>query len=244
MYDYYKNEYFDEPSEFEQKIDELKESLKEAVKEEVKERINRLEAEVKELTEVKKNWKRLKIEYDQKKQELEGKIIDAEIQAKRARIEDLFEASGMNVILYQADDNWVYKPKCNKCDKSRKIHFKSPNGKDCTEPCECSKHFIKYVAKPYYMTEFRINNYFNRDGNKYPLLMWFKPYKDKYDEGYTYWSSNIAKHIFNGEDYKQLEEYSKNELFFKSEEECQRYCDYLNEINGITEDMKAQDWGR
>lgn len=234
----YFKDYFNEQTEFEEKIEEFKTILKSSVKGEIKEKISKLEKEVAEIAEIKKNWEKIKTEYEDKKEELENKIFNAEIEAKRARLTELFEACGMNVILYKAKMEYVQLQKCDKCDNDRKIHFKSPSGRDCTEDCECATCLEKYKPEPHYLTEFRIGNYApGFEKNKSPLIMWFAPYKSEDDDGYTYWGSNTAEHIFNGEDFNQLLEIPEYKLFFRTEKECQEYCDYRNKLNGITEDM-------
>ena len=147
----------------------------------------------------------------------------------------------MNVILYRVDYRYVYKPKCDKCDENRKIHFSSPSGREYEEDCECAKRYLKYLPKPYYCTEFRVNRHKTKE-NPYPLMMWFKKYNDYSDDydGYTYDASDLCRSIYNGEDFNEIEK-RKTYTYFRDEEDCQRYCDWLNNKNGITDDMEVKD---
>ena len=238
MFDYDYDDCFYEPSEFDEKVEEFKDYLRQSVKEEVQQKIERLEKENAELRGVRDNWDKVKRGYEAKQIELERKIADCEYDVKRKRLEGLFEACGMNVILYSAYPKAVYKTKCDKCDENRKVSFYSPSGREYKEDCECAKYYLKYSPSAYYCTEFRVNRHKTKE-NPYPLMMWFKKYKDCSDDydGYTYDSSNLCKCIYNGEDFAELEE-RKTSIYFRDEEDCQKYCDWLNNKNGITDDME------
>lgn len=237
MYDY--EDYYNKPSEFEQQIEEFKQSLVKAVKAEYQEEMQKLRDENESLKEVKKNWNSLEMEYKSKQRELSNKLEESKRNAARLRLDDLFEFCGMNVILYSPRSFPVYNKKCNKCDEGRKIHFTSPGGNDMTEDCECATSFTKYRPEPFYMCEFRINSHKKKD--EYPLLMWFKKYRD-YDsdyDGYTYSDSSRCNFVYNGEDFNIVLEKCPNnyELFFKDEHDCQKYCDWLSKRNGVTDEM-------
>lgn len=232
MYDFYDDDYYYEPSEFEEKIEELKESLRESVRSEIKEELERLRKENQELKEVRDNWEKLKEEYRNKERELQRKMLTVKQEAKKARLKELFEDNGMSVVLYNVGYNFVYKPKCNKCDTDRKIHFKSPSGRDCTEACECAKSYKKYIPISNELIEFRMNNVDDE------LLMWFEPTK-RTDAYYDNYRRVEIEQIYNNQAFEEI---TINEtcLFFKTKEECQKYCNYLNNKNGITDDMKEE----
>lgn len=233
---YYDYDDYYEPSEFDEKVEEFKSCLRESVKKETQELIEKLQKENAELRDVRDNWESIKNDYENKKRELQREISNCKYEAARMRLEELFEFCGMNVILYHPTWEYVYKPKCNKCDDDRYIHFKSPSGKDYQEYCSCAVSFKKYKPEPYYCTEFRVNR--NSSAVKFPMMMWYKKYSN-YDgdyDGYTYESSDLCRFIYNGEDFANVE--SRNEtLYFRDEKQCQEYCDYLNKKNGITADM-------
>lgn len=235
---YHDYEDYYEPSEFEEKMEELKKILKESVKEEICNRIKELEEENMRLQDVKNNWNKLEAEYKTKYAVLERDKNSYKHNAAQMRLNQLFEATGMNVILYKPSGIVVYKPKCDKCDDKRKIHYVSPLGRNCEENCECANVYYKYMPSPQYLCEFRVNRYLNND-NKYPLSMWFKEYSDDNsdDDGYTYNSSSYCKYIYNGEDYESVKSRYPHDAFFREELECQKYCDWLNAQNGITDDM-------
>lgn len=233
-YDY--EDYYNEPSEFEVMIDELKQSLMNSVKQEHKDEIERLRKENKELQEIKKNFNNIKSDYELKVSELEFKESELERKVKRMRLDELFSEE-FSVIMYTPESSVsVMKPKCDKCNSERKIEYKTPSGKTAKEDCICAKRYGKYMAKPYYLAEFRKS----RSSDGLPLLMWYKKYRDyssDYD-GYTYDYSSLTKVIYDGtQSYEELDKVSPYDIKFRNEEDCQKYCDYLNKKNGITEDM-------
>lgn len=238
---YHDYEDYYEPSEFEEKMEELKKSLKESVREEICNKIKELEEENMRLRDIKNNWDKLESEYKSKCAELERDKNSYRQNAAQMRLEQLFEATGMNVILYKPSTTIVYKPKCEKCDDVRRIHYISPQGLNREENCKCADIFYKYYPSPQFLCEFRVNRYRNNN-NKYPLLMWFKESQNNngYYDGYIYDSSSYCKFIYNGEDFELVKrEYSHN-VFFREESECQKYCDWLNIQNGITDDMTSK----
>jgi len=236
MYDW--DDYYNEPSEFDMMIEEFKDNLKKSVKEDTQKLIEKLRKENEELRDIRDNWNQVKREYEEKQRQLQNEIYNCKQNVARMRLEQLFEACGMNVVLYKPSSFIVYGTKCDKCDDDRYIHYKSPSGKDNKEECECAKSFLKYKPSPEYLCEFRVNRY-GSDSKKYPLMMWFKKYRDYSDDydGYTYDYSNLCKFIYNDEDFEEVRKEYSTSVYFRDEETCQKYCDYLSAKNGVTEDM-------
>lgn len=232
------DDYYYEPSEFEQQVEEFKDSLRKAVRQETQDLIETLRQENEELREVRDNWEEVKRGYEAKQRELQNEIYACKQNVARMRLEQLFEMCEMNVILYRPSSFYVYKPKCNKCDDNRYVHYKSPSGKDNREDCECAKSFRKYEPCPEYLSEFRVNRY-GSDNKQYPLLMWFKKYRDYKDDydGYTYESSDLCRFVYNNEDFEEVMENHNTSVYFKDEEKCKEYCEFLSKLNGVTEDM-------
>lgn len=223
MYDY--EDYYNEPNEFEEQIEEFKNSLYDCVKQEHKDKMDRLIKENNALKEVKKNFNKIELEYEKKTRELVVKIQTAERDAKRLRLNDLMQE--LKQPLWKPHTIMVYGEKCDKCDDNRKIHFISPSGKDMIEDCDCAKMFAKYVPIKCELYEFRQNNN--------SITKWYKREED-YD---YYYSSFCVKTLIKEEkDFKSIDRsYS---VFFTTEELCQKYCDIINKENGITEDMSEE----
>ena len=235
---YWDYEDFYEPSEFDELVEEFKDGLRKSVKEEFQQELEKLKKENEQLREVKANWNKLQAEYENKNRELECKIYECKSNAARMRLEELFEHCDMSMILFKPGSNSVYLPKCSRCDDERYIHYKTPSGKDAKELCDCARSYIKFKPTAYYCTEFRMNRRTD-DKNKYPLMMWYKRYRDYGSDygGYEFDTSSICRFVFNGESFDEIAKEHGQNAFFRDEQKCQEYCDYLNEINGITDEM-------
>lgn len=224
-------DYYNEPSEFEQQVDEFKESLLKSVKQEHISEMNRLKKENLELQEVKKNWNTIESEYKNKIRELQRKIESAESDARRAKLNDIMQE--LKHDLWQVYSTSVYNPKCNKCDDRREIHFISPQGKDMVESCNCATSYSKYVPKKYELYSFQQSIHGNG------VSSWYKrAYEDEIDSSY-YDSKYVELLIKTEEDFKLIQ----NKLyhtFFISEELCQKYCDLKNKENNITDEMVTE----
>lgn len=213
---YYDEEFYYEPSEFDQKIDEFKEYLSESVKKEFQEEMDRLRKENADLQEIKANYKQIKDDYEAKKRELDFEKSNLKNQVRRERLNDLMK--DFEVIMFRARTKSVRQPKCEKCDSNRRIKYTTPLGKTAYEDCTCSISDSVYYPEEYICKSFSIN----RDGNK--LSAWY--IVDDKDDYASYDFSTFAKVVYNdGMDYKGLNTY---DTFFKTKEECQSFCDYLN----------------
>lgn len=184
----------------------LIEAIKENVKQDIKHEMERLRKENAELQ-----------QYKQERQEVENikKWYESRMQTevetykrelRTAKIKELFGDElgiGWGV-------NWklVLPPKCDKCDKNRMIHFKSPSGKDLTESCKCAKE--KKVFYPEKLELVRIYQGRERIIRYYDLLKTNDDvFRDKRDS------------IYNGEPFDQVGLCS---VVFLDKETCEKYC--------------------
>lgn len=209
------DDFYNEPSEFEQQVEELKQLLMETVKDEFKTEMERLRKENEELHDVKKNFDQIKREYKAKEREFEIKMQNAERKAKLARLAELMKE--YEVVMYSARRMRKNGPKCDKCNEHRKIEFTSPSGRLMQEDCACAAPIIWYEPLQHILHEFRYDT---------EMTVWYKPYKNS-DEGFTFYSSKVARCVYEkGMDYEQLDSYN---TLFKNKEDCQAYCDWLTE---------------
>lgn len=233
---YYENDFYDEPSEFEMQVEEFKDALKSAVKKEHQDEVNRLRAENDELQEIRNNFESIKQQYDKKLRELEIEKQKATRDAKRMRLNELF--GDMNVVMYRPISTHVYEPKCNVCDNHRQITFMSPSGNEMRDNCKCGKIHTKYVSRPYYCTEFRVNT--RTTTGELPLLMWYEQYKDSTSDhdGYEYSGSDRVRVIYSeGTDFADILTDHKYNIYFRDVEDCDKFCKWANDKNGITDNM-------
>ena len=219
-------DYF-EPGEFDEKIEELKEELKKSVKKEINDEIEKLRKENKELQDVKKNFESIKSDFDKKKHEYDIAIKNAERTAKDARLKELMERFKIN--LWSANWTYMYKKKCDKCDKYRQIQVTLPSGRIVDDNCSCDQ-ISKKVYYPQENTLYELRN----DENK--VMAWYietgKRGKEYFvlEALYPEYAKLIIDH---NKDFKAIDRNKISETFFVTKEECQAFCDYLNKDNEV-----------
>lgn len=143
MYD----EYWDEPSEYDEMIMDLKLSLRESVRQEIKDEIASLRKKLGELTDVQNNWSEKLRELEDEKFKYQEAARNAKSEANRAKLSELMESIEQEAWTLKGRHEYL-QPKCDKCDKDRQRHFISPLGRDMKEPCECSKRKYLYTVEP------------------------------------------------------------------------------------------------
>ncbi|WP_342025760.1 hypothetical protein AADC60_24670 [Cytobacillus pseudoceanisediminis] len=212
----YYEDFYHEPSEFDIQVDHFKESLMKSVKEDFLSEMERLKKENENLQDVKDNFNGIVRDYENKKQQLESEYQTLKRNVRRERLVELMKDH--KVILYKAYSKKERPPKCDKCDKYRRIAYITPLGKKASEDCLCNEGKTVYYPKEYILYEFKLNS----NGNS--MTAWYRQYSDDRD-GFTD-SSIHAEDIYSTE--KKFEDLKQYSTFFKTEEECQAYCDYLN----------------
>lgn len=213
MYD----EFYDEPSEFDIQIEDWKNTLRESVKKEYKEEMERLRKENAELYDIKKEWKERIAELDRKKYEMEKTILEAEKKAKKARLNELLEPLRETAYGYEYEYNYV-RDKCNKCDEYGYIHYKSPQGRDVKEKCDCRKKICVY--HPVEAKVVRIAQY--RYQKEPSIVFQFSRRTEEID------NDDICEawEIYRGQEFKDINAWSG--IIFLNKEDCERFCEYLN----------------
>lgn len=216
---YYDEEFYHEPSEFEMMVDEFKGSLMNAIKDEYIKEMDRLRKENNDLQEVKRNFDQIKRDFEQKKREFAAEYETKKSQVRRERLSELMQ--DCEVELYTVGSTNKYKPKCEKCDDERKIHFKTPSGRDTYEMCECSNRIYVYEPIPTLMSSFSI-----RDGKGHA---WYKiQNRGIHDEYLSYYEDSISgKKLITSVDQFDDKVYAHQNLF-QTEELAQKYCDWKN----------------
>lgn len=238
MYDYPDYEDFYEPSEFEMQIEEFKNTLKQSVSKEWIDKMNTLEKENAELQEVKKNFESIKRDYEYKKNECERKaetaIKNAEYDARHLRLKELMQ--DVQYTYFRAQSAYKYGLKCNKCDEKRRIHYKTPSGKNANEQCECAARIKILVPEEMVIHELSL-----RDKDSKRINVWFTQHKSSYDVDCYYTPIDYLADktvVENDEDVTKLNVEKERDLYFRTKEKCQEYCNWYNEnILGV----KAQE---
>lgn len=211
------DDFYNESNEFDQQIDEFRQTLLKAVKTNFITKMELLEKDNAELQEVKKNFDQIKRDYKDKERQLENERNQMERKIRNERLNQLM--SDFEIILYTARSNRVLPPKCDMCNEKRRIPFTTPLGKEISEECECSVGKQVYYPEEFGCTEF----YIDRSGNKVGGIYRKRDYSD---DGYR--DSGVSPDALYevGMEYEKLNYYS---TYFRSQEECQKYCDWLTE---------------
>lgn len=114
--------------------------------------------------------------------------------------------------------------KCDKCDDDRNIHFKSPSGKELTEPCECAER--KFIYKPVkgFLIQIEQDNYYECRKNAPIKNTVFHYVEDSVKNDVD--SYRFTYHVvYNGEPFDSL----LGSTYFTNLEDCKRYCAYKQE---------------
>lgn len=217
MYDY--DDYYDEPSEFERKIDEFKQSLIDVVKKEHQEEMAKLREENAKLQDIKVRIKEIEAEHSKFVREIKAERIQIESKVKRMRLRELLSENFIQA--WGVENNGEILQKCDKCDKNRYIHYKTPLGKDAKEHCDCNKRAIKYEPLPIECYEFSQSKT-TYAGENYPhISIYYSRNKSKEYDAYERTSK-----IYKGEPFGEVNKYG---IVFLDKSKCQEYCDWLND---------------
>lgn len=193
----------------------LIEAIKENVKQDIKAEMERLRKENAEL----KQYKQERQEVENVKKWYESRL-QTEVEAykrtlRQGKIKELFGdyiGTGWGV-----GCNTVLPPKCNKCDEKRLVHFKSPSGRELTEPCDCAHG--KIVYEPIELTLISFSKH--RD----EIIRYFI---DRNHTTKNYWEyEDSTSSIYDGE--TPFEDLDYWEIVFLDKETCERYCAWKTE---------------
>lgn len=212
--------FFDNFSEFDRELDELKQSLMRGVKKEITDKIDRLEKELAELNEFRTQRDAIMKERNEESHRCAAIVEEANRNARRARLRELMADVQIEVWRVKGGDSVFVVPKCGKCDEKRNIHFVSPGGKEMTEACECRKIKTLYVPAKEVLVEFCID----RGYNKTDIYTWYRECSDDPDR----MTNGIPAKGFWSTEQGFSQETNAWSLVFRTEEDCRAYCAFLN----------------
>lgn len=226
-----------EPSEADIFFDEMKEKFREYLTEETRSTITRLEEENEELknanNELRDKNRKLESEKSNAKWTKETLRREVENEFYNKAIDEMFQSRIENVDLWFADLVARPTPKCKYCNKDRMRVFSFSDGFTMKQPCNCNSsttsyepqlatlQTLKYCVKP---------SIYNSE-RKYYMADWeaYTP-KSRYDDyGYSEFKILHIVDIFDDDtiDLRNDLKYGEK-IGFKSKEECQKCCDWLN----------------
>lgn len=220
---YWDDETYFEPSEFDEKIEELKEALRQSVRQEIKDEVEKLRAENKKLQGIKENFEEVKRDYERKKEKCDRAIQSAEYKAKHARLEELMELYRLTMWSVTWDNQ--YKKKCDKCNEFRRIRVTLPSGTVVNDECECDRSKKVYLPKE--------NILYEISGRYGETRAWYK--KRESEDEYHIYSEYASTIVDRDMDFQKIDRGKLRQVFFKTKEECQEFCDYLNAEDDVSE---------
>lgn len=220
MYEYDYEEYF-EPTKQDDIIQEATSKLIAVVKNEVQAYYNGIIMENEML--IKENQRLMELERNLslKEYELEQKEKTLESNFYKKKWTEILK--DLQFTYYQLCYESKERDKCNECDDKRKIIFTSPQGKTIENNCDCSKRKTFYLPKEVQFAN--LNIYKDNDNSRYDKMGYSIKFSSRndYDER---WVELNARKI---KDYFEIETANKTyEIIYKTLEECQKHCDYLN----------------
>lgn len=225
---YYDEEFWEEPSEFEQQVEEFKDALRSSVKKEIEEKIASLEKELDELKDFKNDRKKIIQEYENKIREVKREA-DAQIRNtkelekkwKKARLHHLL--GDYLTIGWKIGYTKEYGEKCDKCDSNRKIHFTSPQGKQYAEDCKCAKLYYKYFPKEASLSKIYVRKKNLGWGDNGKSDFYNRYYTIKDDDDCDIYETASEVYASSDFDYEKVNSYR---AVFLNEEDCAKYCEW------------------
>lgn len=231
-----------EPSEADELFDEMKSKLVEAAKASLKNDMESLKRRNEYLE------KRNK-ELENKAQEVLSKESDLEYKSRNLRrevekefyktaIDDLFKDAVEQSQLWFADNKPHEKPKCDKCDEDRNWVLTWPDGTTTSKRCTCSQPDYWYEPEETWIDtlKYKIKDSDYQSQRYYRLD---RSYQYNGDSNWSYcsYSDFGIQFVYDRfcEDVIEKTEqlgYGKR-IGFKSKEECQKYCNWLNKRKGL-----------
>lgn len=225
-----------EPSEADELFNELKSKLVNAAKVSLKSDMDSLKSRNEYLEKRNKDLEDKAHSVDQKEHDIEYKSRnlrrEVEKEFYKAAIEDIFKDMIEKSQLWFAKNKPHEKPKCDKCDENRNWVLTWPNGEKVTKKCDCANPDYWYEPEEAWIDtlRYRIKDSNYQSERYYRLDKTYDYIGGKYDD-YSYADFGI-QFVYDKfcDDvivkHKQLG-YGKK-IGFKSKEECQKYCDWLN----------------
>jgi hypothetical protein len=236
-YDDYENYY--EPSEVDQLVEEFRDKVREHLLPNIREEIERLNKENGELQRKNNEYKNREAELNSKERDLKYKEENLKREVERefyaSNIGDTLKDYIEKAEVWFADNKGFEQEKCSLCNNERRLIAKFKNKKTTEIDCDCKRLVYKYVPEISELSLIKFNKKDSRyqsDRNFYFSRSYTPSKNSNYDYSYNEFKLDHIVDEFN-DDTKELYENKKYnaEIGFKTKEECQKYCDWLNNRN-------------
>lgn len=226
-----------EPSEADELFDELKSKLVDAAKASLKNDMESLKSRNEYLEKRNKELEDKVREVSSKESDLEYKSRNLRREVERefykTAIDDIFKDALEKSQLWFANSKPHEKPKCDKCDENRNWVLTWPDGTTTSKRCTCSQPEYWYEPQETWIDTLK---YRVKDDN-YPSERYYRLDKSYQYTGSSRWDDYSYQDFgiqfvydkFCDDVIAKKEQlgYGKK-IGFKSKEECQKYCDWLN----------------
>lgn len=204
------DDFYYEPSEFDEQVDAFKKALRASVKEEILAEMERLRKENEKLHDIRDHW-------NENVSELEKKLRNAEAVADNAKRMALFDLiRDYPDHAYTVDKKYIKKPKCDKCNASRELRFVTASGISVHKRCECAEHKPVYSVRAIPLVE--ITCHWN--GETLPKYL----YNNDPDDDWL----RFAGTFFDDTPFDQIDERGVT-LLFRSEDRANQYVEWKNQ---------------
>ncbi len=235
---YYEEEYpYYEPTIADEIMMEYQQKMKDALLENIKFQIEQTKEENIRLKQQNEDYKKREHNITAKERDLKYKEDNLKREVTnefyKTNIGDTLKQYLEDSEVWIADNEYYQKKKCNLCNEDRELVASFPNGKTTTTACACAKSLSRYVPNSSIMSmiKFVKNDSRYYSDRKFYLSKSYSPPKKNYSYDYDYQEFKIINIVdeFNENTIKLHEDKGYGErLGFRSKEECQKYCDWLN----------------
>lgn len=222
-YDEFENCYESTPAD--EIFNEAMEKFKEVLKDSVKNNLKYIQEENKRLKKENDELKKREREISSKEHMLDMREKDWESRTEwtfyKKKFSEMLNPLEECVDFWKVDYEYRKRAKCSLCDDNREITFSSPQGKEIKEKCDCDKTYRFY--KPLLEHISIIKLWKSANGKEFSVT----PKYDNNDYDDRYCSLSVDEIInFNIEDVDKYRSYNS---IFKTKDDCQKFCDWLNE---------------
>jgi len=245
-YDEFEDYY--EPSEVDQLVEEFKDKVRDHLLPNIREEIERLNKENNDLRNKNEEYRKRESEINNKERDLKYKSENLKREAERefyqSNIGDTLKDYINKAEVWFADSKGFEQEKCSLCNDKRKLVAEFPGGKTTEISCDCSRVIHKYVPEISELTTIKFSKRDSQYQSEREFYLWKSYVPSKNSSHYNDHSYNDFKLCqivdeFN-DSTKELHEDKKydTKIGFKTKEECQKYCDWLNRDK--TEDVEEE----
>lgn len=217
---YYEEDYYEyQPSDADEIISDATDQLVSLIKQRAKRNIVEVIEENKRITDENKKLRDEAYEVKKLKTEYENKLKSLESEFYRSKLKDVIEKANLTSEIWRIETKSERQEKCDKCDKNGNITVIDEFGREHKVSCICRSNIVSYYTYPINLCNVSL---YKRERDE--INMYGKYYDEKREIGITFSKS---------ENYVILDTLDTSitpyRCYYRTKEEAQKHCDYLNE---------------